>query len=383
MKNKVMYISNRGPYSIGAVTHLKALETIYGAPYVVDFYNPQYEKKANYISYGKNRNPIEYAHRSIQKNIGCISNKIIKEICSIIKTRGIKLVFCEESAFGNLFKEIKKQNDQVDIICFYHDISADLFRQRRKQLPLREFHHKYILSAISIQQEMITQNVCDYNWVFNKADYKRFYKYYNKYPDAIVPMGGDTPIIPNDKKMVVTGEHETKKLFFVCSTGIVNIKGFFWFYENVLPYLRFDYLITIAGTGSVELGKLVNGKNINIVGKVDSLEEYYLDADIVIAPIFDGGGMKVKTLEALSYGKTLVGTPESLHGYWEILDNSFKQSSVFCCKQKEDWLYCLNSLGNKTISKFNQSLYDACKQSFSHDATVRYFLEELKKKELL
>lgn len=37
----------------------------------------------------------------------------------------------------------------------------------------------------------------------------------------------------------------------------------------------------------------------------------------MIAPLFDGGGMKSKTVEALSFGKIFVGTEESLFGFWE------------------------------------------------------------------
>jgi glycosyltransferase involved in cell wall biosynthesis len=48
---------------------------------------------------------------------------------------------------------------------------------------------------------------------------------------------------------------------------------------------------------------------------VEDLADLYRRADFVVAPIFSGGGMKVKTAEALSYGKTVVGTPEALRGY--------------------------------------------------------------------
>ncbi len=37
--------------------------------------------------------------------------------------------------------------------------------------------------------------------------------------------------------------------------------------------------------------------------------------DYIISPIFVGGGMKVKTCEALMYGKNIIGTSESFEGY--------------------------------------------------------------------
>jgi glycosyltransferase involved in cell wall biosynthesis len=55
--------------------------------------------------------------------------------------------------------------------------------------------------------------------------------------------------------------------------------------------------------------------NVQVVGSVDDLAEWYYRADAVIAPIFEGGGMKVKTAEALMYGRRVFGTGEALVGY--------------------------------------------------------------------
>ena len=40
-----------------------------------------------------------------------------------------------------------------------------------------------------------------------------------------------------------------------------------------------------------------------VVGEVESLAQWYHDAYFVVAPIFDGSGMKTKVAEALMYGK--------------------------------------------------------------------------------
>lgn len=45
------------------------------------------------------------------------------------------------------------------------------------------------------------------------------------------------------------------------------------------------------------------------------MAEYIYNADFLIAPIFEGSGMKLKTAEALMYGKTVFGTTEAFEGY--------------------------------------------------------------------
>ena len=55
----------------------------------------------------------------------------------------------------------------------------------------------------------------------------------------------------------------------------------------------------------------------------------------MIAPLFDGGGMKSKTVEALSFGKIFVGTEESLFGFWEEMDSDIRgKTSISVTRQK-------------------------------------------------
>ena len=55
--------------------------------------------------------------------------------------------------------------------------------------------------------------------------------------------------------------------------------------------------------------------NVDVVGTVDDLSHYYYEADVVVLPILYGNGMKVKTAEAMMYGKPILATQEALEGY--------------------------------------------------------------------
>lgn len=45
------------------------------------------------------------------------------------------------------------------------------------------------------------------------------------------------------------------------------------------------------------------------------MDPYFNNAELYIAPIFDGAGMKVKVAEALSYALPVVGTSHAFEGY--------------------------------------------------------------------
>lgn len=61
-------------------------------------------------------------------------------------------------------------------------------------------------------------------------------------------------------------------------------------------------------TSSVALG-------VDFVGDVDDISAEYAKADLVICPIFEGGGSKIKVLEALAHGRTVVASRHSARGY--------------------------------------------------------------------
>lgn len=131
--------------------------------------------------------------------------------------------------------------------------------------------------------------------------------------NAIIPIAMPTPIVA--KKNIEKLSKEKKKVLFVGSKYYPNIIGIRWFYKEVLPQLGYDFELKIVGRGTEFLAEEFNDERVKVVGTVDSVEPFYQDADIVIAPLFDGGGMKCKTVEAVGYGKYLVGTTESLQGF--------------------------------------------------------------------
>src|SRR5260370_8440558 len=61
-----------------------------------------------------------------------------------------------------------------------------------------------------------------------------------------------------------------------------------------------------------------HGKNnVAVAGWVDDVRPYLQRASVVVAPVFEGAGMRTKVLEAWAMAKAVVGTPlafESLTG---------------------------------------------------------------------
>ena len=131
----ILYIAKRGKHDISSRTHLQALKQIYGENniFIVDLLNEERTERERYISFGKYQGIGERMQRWIQGNVAFIDNKIIDQIIRIIQEYQITFIFSEESDLGNLMKRIKAVTPDCYIVCLYHDITADLFAQRRRQ----------------------------------------------------------------------------------------------------------------------------------------------------------------------------------------------------------------------------------------------------------
>lgn len=353
--------------NIGADMHYKALCDIFGRENIFFINLSPTEKECrlqNYISYGKYKSVLDRVHRWMQGNMMFISNDIISEICEVINSNSIKTVFIEDSVFGNLVKKIKNRCKECKVLSFYHDVKADLYKQWMDNERTLKSKIEY---TIGIRQEYVNQKYADINIVFNERDAKTYQVYYGKRPEAILPLPAPVPSISHDIMNSITEKDDKKHILFVGKKYYPNLVGFKWFVDNVLPSLTANIQVDVVGRGLEELRSEYSDPRINVIGGVESLNPYYENADIVIAPLFDGGGMKSKTVEALSFGKIFVGTEESLFGFWEEMDSDIRGKTCYQCNTQEEWIQTINNLANDDIHKFNEDVFELFKAKFSYD----------------
>ena len=347
----ILYVTKLEKGNIGADMHYRAIQEINDKNnvFTINLCPAEIKKiEKNYIGYGKYKNIPERLHRWTQGNMMFISNEIIGEICNIIDEKNIHTVFIEDSTFGNLTKTIKQKYKSCKVLSFYHDVKADLYKQWMKNDKTIKSRIEY---TIGIRQEYVNQKYADINIVFNQRDADVFERVYGYKPEAIIPLPAPIPQEKDQCNMTVYNANQVN-LLFVGKKYYPNLVGLQWFADKVMPNLPANICVNIVGRGLEYLKETYTDVRFNVIGGVDSLDPYYRQADIVIAPLFDGGGMKSKTVEALSYGKVFVGTEESLFGFWEEMGDDIRYKKCYQCNTPEEWTKMLNALINSNISKF-------------------------------
>ena len=105
---------------------------------------------------------------------------------------------------------------------------------------------------------------------------------------------------------------------FVGSDNPFNVKGLTWFMNTVYPML--PRTMTLAMVGRIT--RCVEPKpNISLISHPESLDDIYADSRMAICPLMNGTGLKVKVVEALSFGKPLVTTTWGLSGILQKNNN--------------------------------------------------------------
>lgn len=236
---KVMFISKElhqtAGSGVGARMHRDVLLDLVGEQnvYTIDVSpNVARQKKKNYISFGKYKSALDRIVRHIQGNTYLFSNDIIKDICSVIQKENIDLVFVDDSYFGKLVKSIKKNNPQVIVVSFFHDVKAELFPIwiRRSRKLIQKLDYK-----LAIWNERVSVEYADANIVLNKYEDDLLKKYYEKCADYYLPV-----CVNREQKEAENPYLKTNKrhILFVGTAYYPNIQGIKWFYQNVFSSIK-------------------------------------------------------------------------------------------------------------------------------------------------
>lgn len=283
----------------------------------------------------------------IKLNNGGINSENNKQVLDIINNNDYEYIFLDSSVYGKLAKYIKINKPNIKIVTFFHDVSKfwskSLIRTSKEikgTIRLCTYHPSYVYN------EAKTIQYTDYIISLNQRDAKLIEGEYKKSVNEIIPVNIKDRFL--EERINKNPKNETIEILFVGAYYLPNVVGIKWFIDNVMENINAKLII--VGKGMEALREEINVDNVEVHGFVKDLDSYYYDADLVVAPIFDGGGMKVKIAEALMYGKTIVGTTEAFEGYdIDIEKIGYK------CDDKNTFIESIEKfISDKNLNKYNE-----------------------------
>jgi polysaccharide biosynthesis protein PslH len=112
-----------------------------------------------------------------------------------------------------------------------------------------------------------------------------------------------------------------------------NLEGLAWFLEEVYPQLPSTISIHLAGRGAEWLAEKY--PKIHYRGFVPNAQEFMAQAKVVAIPTLTGGGIQIKTLDAIASGSSIVATPIALRGIVDL------PSTVQIASYADEFAQCL------------------------------------------
>jgi len=256
------------------------------------------------------------------------------------------IVFCGNSRLGGILAQLPPR---MRVVLFMENVEKEYMWDRVRHtspICLIRYFEVYYNERLALKR-------ADLVMCLNERDARNMKKNYGRDADLLVPI--NFPDSFQADRMQRQGTRNGQ-LLFVGSSFLPNIHGISWFIENVLPNVDAE-LVVVGKNLEKHKDKFINPK-VDVIGTVDETSSYYYAADAMVMPIFMGSGMKVKTAEALMYGKVLFATDEALEGYQDAPD-------VWRCNTAAEF-----------VTAINRYMKDENRMRFS-EANRRYFLENL------
>lgn len=254
------------------------------------------------------------------------------------------LLFLDFSVLGR----IMRRKSKYKTIVFFHNMEADYTYNKVKNESIVFLPAYYAAKKNDKYATMADRVLC-----FNERDSQRMYELYGRKSDLNIPITFEDCF--DEKK--TQKEYRREILFFGSLFG-PNQDGIEWFIENVMPRLQ-NITLNIVGRGfEAKKVQYEAHRNVRVIGSVDKPSDYYYSHAAVVMPIRYGAGMKVKTAEAMMFGRRIFASDEALEGY-----NVDGISGISRCNTPEEYAFAINEYyNNKQFKPFEEDVR-------------RYFLE--------
>ncbi len=293
----------------------------------------------------------------LYKNIFGINSSKSHEILDIIRKQNIKLIWLDSSNLGCIAKIIKEHFPQIKIITFFQNVEYNFMKDQWHLTHNPKFTYRIYLAKIN---EQYSCRFSDRIISLNTRDAQAIEHLYGRIPDIQIPVSLKDDVEP--EQPIFSGNI---KALFLGSNFPPNIEGIKLFIDHILPKISID--LVVAGSGMEVLKpQYPNTERLQIMGFVENLQKLYASVNFMVMPIFSGSGMKVKTAEALKYGKFIFASPEAIEGY------KVTPKEVCVCRNIGEFIQQINDKANH-IEPYNPSSRLLFKKYYSLDATKKIF----------
>lgn len=173
----------------------------------------------------------------------------------------------------------------------------------------------------------------------------------------------------------IPANNDEKNVLMIGSDNKLNREGLSWFLDEIWPIVHSkfpDSKLIVAGSICNYGDSFEHIQGVTFHGRFDLVTDMYKLADVCINPMLEGTGLKIKTYEALSFGKRVLSTKEGASGLFDLIG-----TGLFCSDHPDEWVDEFTRIFDNHISndEFLNSLENRIQEI--HDDNVNVLKKSL------
>lgn len=165
-------------------------------------------------------------------------------------------------------------------------------------------------------------------------------------------------------------------LLFFSGNNSHNLHGIESFISDVFVEIKkiFPNINLVIGGGICKsLISYKDDHSMRLLGMFENPDDFYALGNIVINPVFEGTGLKIKTFEAISYGKVVLAHPHSFEGVFDPTN-----IPMIRCESAKDYIDSISKIIKGFISIRN--IQERCENYISNmnNFIIQEYIQTLK-----
>ena len=305
------------------------------------------------------------------------SKEMVQKLEVILSQEEFDVVILESIFVGTYIETIKKYTS-ARILLRVHNIEHLIWKRLAKQTknPVKKITYHYLATSLK-RFELSLFNKIDGYIPITEVDHHFFKEKYPTLRSAVIPFAINLSDYQYSNNSI---DKNHISLFHIGSMNWQpNIEGITWFLEHVWEKVTEQYpqvTFVLAGKGNKAIFENRNFKNVQIFDFVEDAHQFMQAHDIMVAPLLSGSGMRIKIMEGLALGKSVITTTVGAEGI-EVTD----KEHIFIADTPETMLqtidFCIHNV--EKCEEIGRNARKLIEEKYAQEIITKDLMEILKK----
>jgi glycosyltransferase involved in cell wall biosynthesis len=240
-----------------------------------------------------------FSGRIIENFPDLVTIRLKGKFNALLKMNSYDYIFINYASWSSLIEDNRHLGKAVTVLDTHDFLTA----QNQEKYDIGE----------SFKEEIRRISLFDRAFAISIEEQYIFSQFSNT-PISLIPM-----MIQSPARKAIGFDNRSYDIIYVASNNPHNVKAFEWFLKEVYPLLHLNLSICVIGQITSTFSDSYS--KITKIPFAESLDSFYQKARIAICPMLSGTGLKIKVVEALSYGLPVVCNTRGVDGLLNKTDN--------------------------------------------------------------